>query len=57
MLAVADRGDDRELRIGLERARQQPADHRAVVDHHDADRAPPIGSRRRTPATGGRRRG
>ena len=36
LLTIADGSDDREVRIRLERPSQQPADHRAVVDHHDA---------------------
>src|SRR3546814_12843531 len=40
-LSVGDRSDDLDLGIALERAREQPADHRRVVDQHD-----PVGIRR-----------
>src|SRR3546814_2801473 len=40
-LPVGDRSDDLDLGIALQRAREQPADHRRVVDQHD-----PVGIRR-----------
>ena len=36
--AVAHRGDDVNVRIGFERSGEKAADHRAVIDHHDAIR-------------------